>query len=70
MCLNAFAHSKGWLPHWLSSAAPFHPSRKVLLFLLKVEKVLKSALPHQLAVQGLHRNYLFMMKMMYRINNV
>ena len=38
MCLNAFAHSKGRLPHWLSSAAPFHPSRKVLLFLLKVEK--------------------------------
>lgn len=38
MCLNAFAHSKGLLPHWLSSPAPFHPSHKVFLFLLKVEK--------------------------------
>ena len=37
MCLNAFAHRKGRLPHWLSSPAPFHPRCKVLL-LLKVEK--------------------------------
>lgn len=62
MCLNAFAHSKGRLPHWLSSPAPFHPSRKVLLFLLKVEKSSGLFSPITLAIRGLHRNYLFMIK--------
>lgn len=62
MCLNAFAHSKGLLPHWLSSPAPFHPGHKVFLFLLKVEKSSSLFSFIRLVIQELRGIYLFTIK--------
>lgn len=68
MCLNAFARSKGRLPRWLSSPAPFHPSHKDFFFLRLKSLQVSHLLQVRLATQELRENYSLRVKLLHTGN--